>query len=138
MRPGRRSVTVVLGLYAGCSGVGGAGIGAEDEYRHRPRHPDAALPDAALPDAALPGAAVHDAATPDAAAAGAFLYVSPAGSDANPGTIAAPFATLQRAANVVSPGDVVLAAAGVYSTAASGLGSKLVILTRGGTADRPV
>src|SRR3954465_14943313 len=47
---------------------------------------------------------------------GATYYVSPsAGSDANPGTSAAPFATLQHAANLVGAGDTVVARAGTYA-----------------------
>src|SRR3954447_20613344 len=42
-------------------------------------------------------------------------YVSPGGSDANPGTSAAPFATLQHAANLVGAGDTVVARAGTYA-----------------------
>jgi parallel beta-helix repeat protein len=44
----------------------------------------------------------------------ATLYVSPAGSDANPGTAAAPLLTLQTAANRVAAGDTVNVAAGTY------------------------
>ncbi len=47
----------------------------------------------------------------------ADLYVAaPAsgGSDANPGTLAAPFATIQRAANVAVPGDTVFIRSGTY------------------------
>src|SRR5690348_2553713 len=41
-------------------------------------------------------------------------FVSPGGSDSNPGTIAAPFHTIQRAANVAQAGDHVEIRAGVY------------------------
>ena len=42
-------------------------------------------------------------------------YVSQsAGSDANPGSLDAPFATIQQAANVARPGDTVLVRAGTY------------------------
>ncbi len=44
----------------------------------------------------------------------ATLFVSPSGLDTNPGTAAAPFKTLQRAADVVAPGDVVTARPGTY------------------------
>ena len=41
-------------------------------------------------------------------------FVSPSGSDSNPGTIAAPFHSIQRAANVAQAGDHVEIRAGVY------------------------
>jgi len=41
-------------------------------------------------------------------------YVSPYGSNTNPGTQAAPFKTIQEAANVAGPGDTVLIHAGTY------------------------
>jgi hypothetical protein len=45
----------------------------------------------------------------------ADYYVSSTGSDSNPGTAAAPFSTIQRAANLVRPGDTVHVRAGAYS-----------------------
>jgi len=66
-------------------------------------------------------------------------YVSPAGSDSNLGTSSRPFRTIQRAADVVNPGDTVVVADGMYSNASeSGTGSKLVRMTRGGRADEYV
>ena len=56
-------------------------------------------------------------------------FVSPSGSDANPGTEAAPWRTLQRAAEAVLPGDVVTARAGSYAG---------FHLTRDGTASSRV
>ena len=44
----------------------------------------------------------------------AQFYVSPTGSDTAAGTSAAPWKTLQHAANVVGPGDSVTARAGNY------------------------
>ena len=64
-----------------------------------------------------------------ATGSGVCRYVAPTGSDANPGTSAAPFRTLQQAANVVQPGDVVVVADGVYTG-----GSTIVDITRSGTA----
>jgi uncharacterized repeat protein (TIGR01451 family) len=62
-------------------------------------------------------------------------YVSPTGSDSNPGSSSAPFKTIQRAANLVNPGDTVIVRDGTYSNAAaSGVGSKLITMSRGGTA----
>jgi alpha-L-arabinofuranosidase len=42
------------------------------------------------------------------------FYVSPAGNDQNPGTPAAPFRTIQHAADLAQPGDVITVRAGVY------------------------
>jgi Putative Ig domain/Abnormal spindle-like microcephaly-assoc'd, ASPM-SPD-2-Hydin/Immunoglobulin domain/Immunoglobulin I-set domain/Protein of unknown function (DUF1565) len=66
---------------------------------------------------------------------GVCYYVSPTGSDSNPGTSAAPFLTIQQAANMVNPGDMVIVQDGTYNNpAASGVGSKLITMSRGGTA----
>ncbi|MES2315983.1 MAG: choice-of-anchor Q domain-containing protein [Pseudomonadota bacterium] len=43
------------------------------------------------------------------------LYVSPAGSDANPGSAAAPFLTLARAARATRPGTTVYVTPGIYA-----------------------
>jgi len=51
---------------------------------------------------------------PLAAARAADLHVAPGGNDANPGTQSAPLRTIQRAANLAQPGDVVTVHAGVY------------------------
>jgi hypothetical protein len=61
------------------------------------------------------------------AAGQTLLYVSPSGSDANPGTAALPFQTIGKAAQVVNPGDTVMVENGVYHEALN--------LTRGGTAN---
>ncbi len=44
----------------------------------------------------------------------ATYFVSPAGNDTNPGTIDAPFQTIQHAATLAGPGDVVDIRAGTY------------------------
>jgi parallel beta-helix repeat protein len=44
-----------------------------------------------------------------------YVAPPPAGSDGNPGTLAAPWATLQHAADSVGPGDVVTALAGDHA-----------------------
>jgi hypothetical protein len=49
-----------------------------------------------------------------AALVAAEFYVAPQGSDDNPGTLAAPFATIQRAQAAVGPGDTVLIRGGTY------------------------
>jgi len=54
-------------------------------------------------------------------------YVSPTGSDANPGTAALPFQTIGKAASIVNPGDTVVVENGIYHEALN--------LTRGGTAN---
>lgn len=45
---------------------------------------------------------------------GTDFYVAPGGSNTNPGTLAAPWRTIQKAANSLAPGDRVLVRAGVY------------------------
>src|SRR6184192_3196882 len=66
---------------------------------------------------------------------GVCYYVSPTGADSNSGTSTAPFLTIQHAANVVNPGDMVIVRDGAYNNAAvSGVGSKLIVMSRGGTA----
>ena len=70
---------------------------------------------------------------------GVCYYVSPTGADSNPGTSAAPFLTVQHAANVVNPGDMVIVRDGTYNNPAlSGVGSKLIVMSRGGTATNHV
>lgn len=55
-------------------------------------------------------------------------YVDPNGSDANPGTSSAPFRSLQRAADIVRPGNTVVARAGIYTGA-----GRIVSVNRSGT-----
>jgi hypothetical protein len=55
------------------------------------------------------------------------IYVSPMGSDSNAGTVYAPFRTIQKAADVVQPGQTVFIQPGTYKEA--------VILKASGTAD---
>jgi hypothetical protein len=59
-------------------------------------------------------------------------YVATTGSDANSGTSAAPFRTLQKAASVVGPGDTVIVRDGVYTGGSSG--GNLVSLSRSGSS----
>ena len=49
----------------------------------------------------------------------ATIYVSPTGSDGNPGTLTAPLATPARALQIASAGDTVLLRAGTYQIAAT-------------------
>ena len=51
---------------------------------------------------------------PLAAIHAADLHVAPSGNDANPGTRATPLRTIQRAADLAQPGDVITVHEGVY------------------------
>lgn len=57
-------------------------------------------------------------------------FVSPKGNDANPGTIEAPWKTVQRAANTLQPGDTVFLRKGIYR--------ELVTINVSGTAGAPI
>jgi hypothetical protein len=61
-------------------------------------------------------------------------YVSPSGNDNNPGTSDAPFQTIQKAADVVNPGDLVIIRDGVYTAS----GEMMVYMTRSGRSDAPI
>jgi hypothetical protein len=63
---------------------------------------------------------------------GCTRYVATSGSDSASGTATSPFRTLQHAADVVVPGDVVCVEDGTYG--ASSAGGTIVRLSRGGTA----
>ncbi|HRQ66560.1 MAG TPA: right-handed parallel beta-helix repeat-containing protein [Xanthomonadaceae bacterium] len=67
-------------------------------------------------------------ATP-AFAATYYIAPPPAGNNANPGTLAQPWATLQRAAPVLDPGDIVYVRAGTYAGGH---------FTRSGTPAQPI
>lgn len=54
-------------------------------------------------------------------------YVSPSGNDSNNGLIGAPFKTIQKAADIVNPGDTVIVKDGTYTES--------ITQTRGGTAN---
>jgi len=62
-------------------------------------------------------------------ASAATFSVAPGGNDRNPGTAARPWATLQHAADVAGPGDVVIVQPGTY------VGAKF---RRSGTANAPI
>ena len=53
------------------------------------------------------------------AAHAAEYFVATTGSDANPGTLAQPFATLQKGATVAVAGDTVYVRGGIYMVATS-------------------
>src|SRR5262245_24416560 len=50
-----------------------------------------------------------------APAVAADFYVSPSGSDSNPGTQAQPFATVQKALSVIASGDTIYLRGGTYN-----------------------
>ncbi len=57
-------------------------------------------------------------------------YVSPTGSNSNAGTLAAPFLTIQKAADTVAAGDTVYVRAGTYN--------EMVVMKTSGTASAPI
>jgi MYXO-CTERM domain-containing protein len=59
----------------------------------------------------------------------AEYYVGPTGSDSNPGTQAAPFATLQKANNSAAAGDTIWMRAGTYYSTTQ------IVLSKSGTSD---
>lgn len=71
-------------------------------------------------------------------------YVSPSGSDSNPGTMAAPFATVQAAQTAAVPGDLIYIRGGVYSVPSTqmaftdGLYDCVFYLNKSGTAGAPI
>lgn len=65
-----------------------------------------------------------------AAAGAADYYVDPAGSDAGPGTESAPWRSIQRAADLMVPGDTAYVRSGTFRESVS--------LTRSGTPGSPV
>lgn len=67
-----------------------------------------------------------------ASANAATYYVATTGNDSNPGTLAFPFLTIQKAADIVNPGDTVLVGDGTY-TDTDGNGT-VVYVRRGGTS----
>ena len=62
-------------------------------------------------------------------ASAAEYYVSPAGSDSNPGTQASPIATLQKANNSAAAGDTIWMRAGKYDCTTQ------ITLSKSGTSD---
>lgn len=73
---------------------------------------------------------------------GMKYYVSPSGSNNNPGTESLPFKTIQQAADIVNPGDTVIVEDGVYTMGAPNSycdsDTAVVCLTRGGDANNLV
>lgn len=106
---------------------------------------DACFPGVTCTDVPAPGSGHTCGPCPDGyqgdgetciATSGNIYYVSPSGKDNNPGTSAAPFASIQHAADVVSPGDTVLVRDGTYTDPDND--DVIVSLTRSGTASAKV
>ena len=66
-------------------------------------------------DGANPAVAAVRTRADDPPAGGATYHVAGTGGDGNPGTAAAPWRTLQKAAGAVNPGDTVVVHAGTYA-----------------------
>jgi Ca2+-binding RTX toxin-like protein len=81
------------------------------------------------------GTQANVTAAPTATPAGHTYYVATTGSDSNSGSSTQPFLTLQKAADIVKPGDTVIVRDGVYSGAPGG---ELVVIRHSGTADAPI
>ena len=64
----------------------------------------------------------------------ATYYVAPTGSDSASGMATSPFGTVQKAVDVVNPGDVVIVKDGVYTSAGSRYSDRVIQFNRGGTA----
>jgi hypothetical protein len=72
-------------------------------------------------------------ATPPPVATGRILFVAASGNDANAGSESAPFATIQKAIDVVQPGETVRVAAGNYT-----ITRPISILNKKATKDKPI
>ncbi|HLM83627.1 MAG TPA: DUF1565 domain-containing protein [Candidatus Bathyarchaeia archaeon] len=64
-------------------------------------------------------------------------YVATNGNDSNPGTSTAPFATIQKAADIVNPGDTVIVRNGIYAYSGADDGY-LLNINRSGTESAPI
>lgn len=69
---------------------------------------------------------------------GKAYFVSPTGSDSNPGTIAAPFKTPQKGSSVLVAGDTLYLRAGTYKSGVSTGSSAWNITGKKGTATSPI
>jgi hypothetical protein len=72
------------------------------------------------------------------------VYVAPAGSDDNPGTLERPFATVQRAQKAAAPGDTVLIRGGTYKPTEAqialtqGIFARVTVLDKSGEPGKPI
>ncbi len=75
---------------------------------------------------------------------GDFLYVAPGGSDANPGTIDEPFATIARAQQAASPGSTVYFRGGTYPIDVgqvdeyTSIFARVFLMNKSGSAGSPI
>ncbi|NYI05534.1 right-handed parallel beta-helix repeat-containing protein [Allostreptomyces psammosilenae] len=87
---------------------------------------------------ALSGTTAHAAPThaapthDDAAATATALYVATNGNDGNPGTLAAPLRTIQRAVDLAEPGTVIEVRGGTYAPSTN------IQLLENGTSSQPI
>jgi len=65
------------------------------------------------------------------AASGGVFYVSPVGSDSNPGTLEQPWKTIQKAADTMEAGDAVNVLSGDYS-------AERIDISKSGTSGLPI
>src|SRR3954469_16439603 len=65
-------------------------------------------------------------------------YVATTGSDSNPGTMASPFATLQKGVNVAVAGDTVYIRGGTYSITTPATSGAGISFTKSGTSASPI
>ncbi|RYD80153.1 MAG: right-handed parallel beta-helix repeat-containing protein, partial [Verrucomicrobiaceae bacterium] len=74
----------------------------------------------------------------------AEFYVAPTGDDASEGTLAAPFATVQRAQTAAAPGDTVWIRGGTYQLSEAQITQKrrgrahVTLLDKSGSKERPI
>lgn len=65
-------------------------------------------------------------------------HVSPTGNDANAGTLASPFATVQKAHGLTNPGDTVLIRGGTYQIVKPAVDLGGVAISRSGSPGKPI
>lgn len=74
----------------------------------------------------------------------AEYFVAPTGDDSSPGTLAAPFATVQRTQKEAAPGDTVFLRGGTYTMTEAQIAQKrrmfayVTFLDKSGTAEKPI
>lgn len=73
-----------------------------------------------------------------AAASAKTWYVSPTGNDANAGTLASPFATLQKGHDMTSPGDTVFIRGGAYRPTKPAVDLGGIAISRSGKPGKPI